>query len=339
MATPRTPLIIVLLTLLAAAVAVLAQTTATQSASAQTGTFQTATFQTAPSMTVTPQSGVRPLNVVVKGTPCVTTKPPANTTPHQIRITWQVTGQPWTAQTRIIPDGQNAEPWTTTLVLNGPDLGVYLVEASCFSPDGQPVLDYPDQKVEVLAVPPVLTASPTAILVGESLTTTANQCPDPDGPIIGGSYFVRFTLEYLIPPSGTEGPFSESTTVWTNQAGIASTIFTLPANAPTEGSAYRVSASCQLEELGSSFELFAYTPVAIQVSAQPEPTPTATAEPTATPTPQPTSTPGPTPTPGPTSTPAPTTTPAPTATPAPTTTPAPTPTPGPGGGGRIFFTG
>ena len=188
-------------------------------------------------------------------------------------MSWQFVDAPWTAETRIIADGQDTEAWTTTLVLNGFDTGVYLIEASCFDAGGQTVLAYPDQKVEVLLVPPVLSGSPTALLVGESFTATADQCPDPQGPILGGGYFVRFTLEYLIPPSGTEGPFSESTTVWTNQAGVASTIFTLPANAPTEGSAYRLSASCQLEELGSSFETFAYTPVAIQVSAQPDPTP------------------------------------------------------------------
>ena len=210
-------------------------------------------------------------------------------------MSWQFVDAPWTAETRIIADGQDAEAWTTTLVLNGFDTGVYLIEASCFDAGGQTVLAYPDQKVEVLLVPPVLSGSPTALLVGESFTATADQCPDPQGPILGGGYFVRFTLEYLIPPSGTEGPFSESTTVWTNQAGVASTIFTLPANAPTGGSAYRLSASCQLEELGSSFETFAYTPVAIQVSPQPDPTPT----PTPTATPQPTATPGPTPTPGP----------------------------------------
>lgn len=269
MAKQHTMLIIIVATLMAATMAVLAQTASTQSAAAQTGASQTS----GPSMTVSPQSGVRPLTVVVTGTRCATTAPPTGVVPHQIRVSWQFVDARWTAQTRIIADGQDTEAWTTTLVLNGFDTGVYLIEASCFDAGGQTVLAYPDQKVEVLLVPPVLSGSPTALLVGESFTATADQCPDPQGPILGGGYFVRFTLEYLIPPSGTEGPFSESTTVWTNQAGVASTIFTLPANAPTEGSAYRLSASCQLEELGSSFETFAYTPVAIQVSAQPDPTP------------------------------------------------------------------
>ena len=291
MAKQHTPLIIVVATLVAATMAVLAQTWPTQTASAQTAASQTS----GPSMTVSPQSGVRPLTVVVAGSQCATTESPTGVAPGQIRVSWQLVDAPWTTETRIIADGQDGGEWTTTLVLNGFDVGVYLIEANCFDAGGQTVLAYPDQKVEVLLVPPVLTGSPTSIRVGEALTATADQCPDPQGPILGGGYFVRFTLEDLIPPSGTEGPFSESTTLWTNQAGVASTIFTLPANAPTEGSAYRLSASCQLEELGSSFETFAYTPVAIQVSPQPDPTPT----PTPTATPQPTATPGPTPTPGP----------------------------------------
>lgn len=323
MAKQRTRVLIVFLGLLLVA------------AAASTASAQTSVAQVAPSMTVTPDSGVRPLTVEVKGSQCQSVPAPAGVAPHQIRVSWQVVDEPWTAQTRIIADGQNGDPWTTTLVLGVPNVGTNTVEASCLTAGGQPVLDYPDQTVEVLPVPPVLTGAPSAILVGESLTATATQCPDPEGPILGGGYFVRFTLEYLIPSGGTEGPFSESTTVWTSASGVASTIFTLPANAPTEGGAYRLSASCQLEELGSSFELFAYTPVAITVSAQPQPTPT----PTATPTPQPTATPAPTPTPGPTSTPGPTATPQPTTTPVPTSTPAPTPTPVPGGGGVIVFTG
>ena len=197
------------------------------------------------------------------------------------------------------------------------------------------------ESVTAQAPTPVLSASPTSILVGDSVTATATQCPDPEGPLLGGGYFVTFTLDYLIPPSGTEGPFSESTTVGTDANGVASTIFTLPADAPTEGGTYQLSASCQLEELGSTFELFTYSPVSVSVAAQPEPTPTPTptVEPTPTPTVEPTATPVPTPTPGPTSTRGPTSTPGPTATPAPTVTPAPTLTPVPGGGGTIVFTG
>ena len=197
------------------------------------------------------------------------------------------------------------------------------------------------ESVTAQATTPSLSASPTSILVGDSVTATATQCPDPEGPLLGGGYFVTFTLDYLIPPSGTEGPFSESTTVGTDANGVASTIFTLPADAPTEGGAYQLSASCQLEELGSTFELFTYSPVSVSVAAQPEPTPTPTptVEPTPTPTVEPTATPVPTPTPGPTSTRGPTSTPRPTATPAPTVTPAPTSTSVPGGGGTIVFTG
>jgi hypothetical protein len=63
MAKQHTPLIIVVATLMAATMAVLAQTWPTQTASAQTAASQTS----GPSMTVSPQSGVRPLTVVVAG--------------------------------------------------------------------------------------------------------------------------------------------------------------------------------------------------------------------------------------------------------------------------------
>ena len=191
MAKQHTPLIIVVATLMAATMAVLAQTWPTQTASAQTAASQTS----GPSMTVSPQSGVRPLTVVVTGSQCATTEPPTGVAPDQIRVSWQLVDAPWTTETRIIADGQDGGEWTTTLVLNGFDVGVYLIEANCFDAGGQTVLAYPDQKVEVLLVPPVLTGSPTSIRVGEALTATADQCPDPQGPILGGGYFVRFTLE------------------------------------------------------------------------------------------------------------------------------------------------
>ena len=63
MAKQHTMLIIIVATLMAATMAVLAQTASTQSAAAQTGASQTS----GPSMTVSPQSGVRPLTVVVAG--------------------------------------------------------------------------------------------------------------------------------------------------------------------------------------------------------------------------------------------------------------------------------
>ena len=130
-----------------------------------------------PSMTVTPQPGVRPLTVVVKGTPCATTKPPAGTTPHQIRISWQVADAPWTAQTRIIADGQDAEQWTTTLVLGVPNLGSNIITASCFAPGGQQVLTYPEQKVEVLPIGPMLAMAIDSIARHDSVSRLFDRAP------------------------------------------------------------------------------------------------------------------------------------------------------------------
>ena len=119
MAKQHTMLIIVVATLMAATMAVLAQTRHLRRAAAA----QTAASQTSgPSMTVSPQSGVRPLTVVVTGTRCATTAPPTGVAPHQIRVSWQLVDAPWTAETRIIADGQDTEAWTTTLVLNGFDV-------------------------------------------------------------------------------------------------------------------------------------------------------------------------------------------------------------------------
>jgi len=284
---------------------------------------QPALAQTAPAMTVTPQSGVRPLTVVVSGTPCVddtaASGPP-------VRLTWQVQGRPATQQA-VVFTTQPGESWKTNIVFGVPNLGSNVISASCLDINDAALLTYPEQKVEVLPVPPALTASPTSIEVGETVTATATQCPDPELPILGGGYFVRFTLEYLIPPSGTEGPYSVSTVVWTDATGVATTSFALPANAPTEGGAYRINASCELEEFGAQL-LFDYDSVALQVSpvATPTPTPEPTVAPEPTATPVPTATPAPTVTPAPTSTPW-VPTPTPTATPwipAPTATPTPT---------------
>lgn len=275
-----------------------------------------------PAMTVTPQSGVRPLPVTITGTNCASTQATPSGT-YQIRIAWQVDDEPWTEQTRLIADGSSGAAWTTAIELSGANLGTNSIDATCLDAAGAEVTSYPQQQVEVLPEPPELTANPTSVSPGASITATADQCPDPDGPILGGSYFVRFTLEYQVPPSGTEGPYSESVSVWSNAAGLAQTVFTLPAGAPTEGGAYRLSATCRLEELGGNLEIFPYTPVAIQVTAAPTPTPTGTPQPS--PTPSPTATPGPTP--------------QPTSTPQPTATPQPTPTPKPGGGVIIYFTG
>jgi len=294
-----------------------------------------------PTMTVTPQSGVRPLTVQVIGSVCSATRPIEPIAPHQIQVTWQVEGKPWTQQTRLL-EVQNNETWSTSLVLGVTNLGVNEISATCFSNVGQQLLDYPMQEVEVLLVPPALSASPTSLSPGDAVDAIADRCPDPEGPRLGGGYFVVFTLEYLIPPSGTEGPYSSSQSVFTGVNGVATATFGLPANAPTEGGAYRITATCNVDERGGSFELFSYTPVALQVNPASTPTPT----PTMTPTPGPTATPAPTATVAPTATPAPTSTPGPTVSvtpsPTPTTyathTPSPTPTPQPGGG-VIIFTG
>ena len=280
-----------------------------------------------PSMTVSPQSGVRPLTVEVSGSACSIHKLTDDAMPLEIRLRWLVDGVPATAQTRTIPDGQQEADWGTSMQLGVPNLGTNVIEATCFTAAGDPVHTYPSQTVEVLPVPPALAASPTTITVGQSITVTADRCPDPELPRLGASYFVDFTLEYQVPPSGTEGPYSESTAVWTNQDGDASATFTLPANAPTQGGAYRVNATCRFEELGGTGDIFFYESVPVTVGAQPEPTPTPQPTTSPTPAPEPTATPSPqpTPTPGPTSTPIP---------------PAPTPTPTPSsGGGTISFTG
>ena len=185
--------------------------------------------QSGPAITVTPQSGVRPLTVTVTGTPCVD----AGETPPPVRLVWQVEGNPSTEQVRIFLSEAGAS-WTTTLVLGVPNLGVNVVSATCVGPTDQALVTYPDQKVEVLPVPPSLTASPTSITVGETVTATANRCPDPELPRLGGGYFVRFTIEYLPPPSGTHPIYSQSTVVWTSESGDASVVRRALAELPEE---------------------------------------------------------------------------------------------------------
>ncbi len=273
-----------------------------------------------PAMTVSAQSGVRPLTVTVSGTACSASKLTTDAIPLEIHIAWQVANAPATRQTRIIDDGQNGAAWTTTLVLGAAHIGSNMIEATCVSTAGEEILSYPPQTVEVQPVPPALVLAPTSIVVGESVTASADQCPDPDLPRFGGNYSVLFILEYLVPPDGTEGGYMESLTVQTAQDGTASTVFTLPVTAPTQGGAYRLQALCQIEELAITSTLFSYSSVGITVM-QPQPT--------ATPTPVPTATASPTP--------APTVTPSPTPTPAATVTPSPTPTSG--GGSSITFPG
>ncbi len=139
-----------------------------------------------PSMTVTPQSGVQPLSVTVAGSNCAATL--STTGAYQIRVSWQAEDEPATGQIRLIADGTAGAAWSTTLELSAPNLGVNIISAICLDGSGQDVFDYPVQQVEVLPEPPELVASPTQVSPGDSVTATADQCPDPDGPILGGAY-------------------------------------------------------------------------------------------------------------------------------------------------------
>lgn len=289
------------------------------------------------SLTVDPSSGVRPLTVTVTGSPCLSVA--AGQTNFQARVQWELDGQPWTSQTKLVAVPDPEQAWTTSIEFAAANIGENVVAATCLDQNGQEGQSYPPQKVEVLPEPPALTAAPTTVTVGETVVANATQCPDPDQPRLGGGYSVRFVLEYLPPPAAdptppNDGSFSQSIVVWTEENGTASASFDLPSDAPTLGGAYRLSAACELEELGFRDVLFDYSPVAISVQSAPTPTPTAT--PTPTPTGTPTPEPTPTATPAPTATPLPAPTIVPTVTPTSTPTPVPTPTPPPG---IIVFTG
>jgi len=85
------------------------------------------------------------------------------------------------------------------------------------------LFEYTPIDIEVVApVPPELTVSETTVDAGATFTATATQCPDPDGPILGGSYSVAFTLVSLT------DTFSEITVLNTDQLGVATAQIAVP---------------------------------------------------------------------------------------------------------------
>jgi len=168
------------------------------------------------------------------------------------------------------------------------------MRGQCTDIDGGVAQFYPDVTVEVTTPPPHMTAGPANLKLGEAISLTADRCPDPETPTIGGDYRVVFTVEWLLPPDDPSGQSFSESVIGTGSflEGTWAASVTVPTNAPV--GTYRVTAVCEFSELSPFLELFSYTTVDLQVTAAgatPTPTPTATATPTATPTAGPSPTP------------------------------------------------
>lgn len=119
-----------------------------------------------------------------------------------------------------------------------------------------------------------LTVTPGAVEVGQSFSLAARNCPGPQeiGYPPGTTHRVEFGIDYLTPPQLPGDPPAGSysvrlifTTLLNNGWHVAS--WSLPANAPTLGGAYRISADCISEANGQEVFRFAYDPIPLSVSS------------------------------------------------------------------------
>lgn len=223
----------------------------------------------APTMSVTPITGVRPLTITVSGSQCAVGSTVAvNATLNTDASVVEAASVPGTG-----------DDWSTTLTLDADHVGNNTVSAVCVDGTGGTAHTYPNVSVAVTTPAPALTASPQTSVVGDTITATADRCPDPELPQIGGDYRVQFTLTY----TGADGQIDNVVVngASTSTSGTAEATFVLPDNAPA--GTYEVSAVCQLSELSPFNDQFTYTPVVLSVTTDTtEPTATATVAPTAT---------------------------------------------------------
>jgi len=240
----------------------------------------------APTMSVSPTQGTRPLTVTVTGSSCGL----ATAIPRIIRVELL---DPSLQQVEVIELPDPSADWSTTFVIETPRINPYTVRAVCLTtPGGSLEASFPDQRVQVSPPAPVLAISPAALTAPGTIVATADRCPDPELPRLGGGYGVAFEFE----------PAGQTFDVVPNGDSFVAA-FEVPAGTPP--GTYTVTATCTLEELGFVSTIFTYDAATYVVQAAPV-TPTVVAttvpypdiEPTTTPTAQPTP-------PTPTSTPAP----------------------------------
>jgi len=175
-----------------------------------------------------------------------------------------------TLDTTDIGDDVHVATWS--LPSDAPTLGgAYRVSGTCFRFEfGESVwFTYDPVDFQVVDVPsPALIANPATIVAGSSFDVTATGCPAPMS--IAADYRVEYTVTYL-PPAGAAGTY-QSTTVVGGSGGDHATTITIPANAPTEGGLYELSAVCAGTELSFEFVLFTYEPVSLTVQSANAPT-------------------------------------------------------------------
>jgi len=126
-------------------------------------------------------------------------------------------------------------------------------------------------------VSPEITVTPSTVQRGQPFSIAATGCPDgPNNPV--GSYRVELQIDFLqplqLPGDPPAGSYSVTlnTTRLDNDVHVAS--WSLPADAPTLGGAYRVSGTCYLFEITETV-WFNYAPASLSLVSDPLPVLTA----------------------------------------------------------------